>query len=198
MNQGLAALKAFAAPRPKVERCDLCHAPVAERHPHLYDGEKHTLRCLCVACGLLYSAQPRQGLRLVESHAKRLTNVVLDDALWDALSLPIQLAFFVGTEKAPHVEAYYPSPAGATLSALSLAAWDAVLDANPALRDLKPDVEALLVNRLGNSMQYYRVSIDHCYALVGLVRTHWRGFSGGAEVWAELEAFFAQLEAPHA
>ena len=29
-----------------------------------------------------------------------------------------------------------------------------------------------------------------CFALVGLVRTHWRGITGGAEVWRELDTFF--------
>ena len=34
------------------------------------------------------------------------------------------------------------------------------------------------------------VPIDVCYALVGLIRTHWRGFTGGADVWRELDTFF--------
>ena len=38
------------------------------------------------------------------------------------------------------------------------------------------------------------VPIDVCYALVGLIRTHWRGFTGGAEVWRELDKFFDGLD----
>ena len=33
------------------------------------------------------------------------------------------------------------------------------------------------------------------YGLVGLVRRHWRGFSGGAELWRQVEAFFTDLRA---
>ena len=38
------------------------------------------------------------------------------------------------------------------------------------------------------------VPIDVCYALVGLIRTHWRGFTGGAEVWRELDRFCDGLD----
>ena len=46
------------------------------------------------------------------------------------------------------VVAFYPSPAGATESELSLDAWDALVGRNPVLEELDPDAEALIVNRL--------------------------------------------------
>jgi hypothetical protein len=60
------------------------------------------------------------------------------------------------------------------------------------------DVEALLVNRVGRARgfsndEYYIVPIDECYKLVGLIRAHWRGLSGGPEVWEEIAAFFEGL-----
>jgi hypothetical protein len=55
-------------------------------------------------------------------------------------------------------------------------------------------VEALLVNRLRGANLYFIVPIDCCYELVGLIRRHWRGFSGGDEVWQKLESFFASLQ----
>jgi hypothetical protein len=30
-------------------------------------------------------------------------------------------------------------------------------------------------------------------AIVGTIRMHWRGLSGGEEVWREIEKFFARL-----
>ena len=63
---------------------------------------------------------------------------------------------------------------------------------------MRPDVEALLANRLGAmrgfvEAEYYLAPIDVCYQLVGLIRTHWRGLSGGSEVYQQLTQFFAQL-----
>ena len=57
-----------------------------------------------------------------------------------------------------------------------------------------PDVEALLLRRDDDKTACYLVPIDACYELVGLVKMHWRGFSGGETVWREIDAFFAGLQ----
>jgi len=58
-----------------------------------------------------------------------------------------------------------------------------------------PDVEALLINRVGKKREYYIVPIDLCFELIGLIRVHWRGLSGGDKVWEEVETFFSKLKA---
>ncbi|MFA6206644.1 MAG: DUF5947 family protein, partial [Methylocystis sp.] len=73
-------------------------------------------------------------------------------------------------------------------------AWSRLIAANPTLANLDPDVEALLVNRMNGAREYYLVSIDRCYALVGLIRRHWRGLSGGAEVWETVRNYFTNLQ----
>ena len=50
--------------------------------------------------------------------------------------------------------------------------------ADPILAALEPDVEALLVYRIGAAADYFVAPIDHCYRLVGLIRMRWTGFSG--------------------
>jgi hypothetical protein len=73
------------------------------------------------------------------------------------------------------------------------------VERNPILAKMQEDVVALLVNRVGHirgaaPAEYYLVPIDECYKLVGLIRMHWRGLSGGTEVWREIGAFFAHLK----
>lgn len=58
---------------------------------------------------------------------------------------------------------------------------------------MESDVEAFLVNRIASPAEYFLVPIDECYRLTGLIRMHWRGLSGGAEVWNEIHQFFDQL-----
>ena len=53
----------------------------------------------------------------------------------------------------------------------------------------------LLVNRVNGTREYYLAPLDKCYQLVGLIRSKWRGLSGGTEVWAGIAAFFADLKA---
>jgi hypothetical protein len=117
----------------------------------------------------------------------------MDDQEWDSLLIPIKLAFFAYSSTAARIVARYPSPGGAMESSLDLEYWDAIVERNPVLKKFAPDVEALLVNRIVNPPQYYCVPIDQCYRLVGTMRTHWRGLSGGSEVWQQIDNFFQQL-----
>ncbi len=84
---------------------------------------------------------------------------------------------------------------GATESLLGLDAWQALEAANPVLAQMEPDVEALLVNRARGARDHWLVPIDDCYALVGLIRTRWRGLTGGRQVWEEIGRFFEALNA---
>jgi hypothetical protein len=59
---------------------------------------------------------------------------------------------------------------------------------------MEPDVEALLVNRARGARQHWLVPIDECYALVGLIRTRWKGLTGGKQVWEEIGHFFDRLD----
>ena len=46
--------------------------------------------------------------------------------------------------------ALYPSPAGATESELHFASWSRMVELNPVLAALEPDIEGLIVNRLSD------------------------------------------------
>ncbi len=186
-------LRRFARPRPAVERCELCGAGLAPEHPHLLEPSSRQLRCCCEACSILFSGRQDARYRKVPPRVDALIDFRLSDQQWEDLHLPINLAFFVNGSVAGRVQAYFPSPAGATESLLTFEAWDGLAAENPVLRELEPDVEALLVNRLSEPYQHYRVSIDECYKLVGLIRTSWKGLSGGTAVWEEIGRFFASV-----
>jgi hypothetical protein len=132
--------------------------------------------------------------KLIQRDAIALTDFKLTDAEWDGFALPINLAFFFRSTPADKVVAMYPSPAGATESLLTLGAWGGVVAANPVLERMQSDVEALLINRLGTSREYYIAPIDRCFELVGIIRSQWRGFSGGPNVWKEISGFFDELK----
>jgi hypothetical protein len=142
---------------------------------------------------LLFTDRTDGRYRRVPERVKVLNALTMTDIQWAAFRLPINLAFFFFSSSDKRIVAFYPSPGGATQSQLSLSAWHELTTANPVLSELEPDVEALLVNRLDGARDYYRVPIDRCYALVGLIRRRRRGFAGGAEIKAAIQEFCAGL-----
>jgi hypothetical protein len=188
-----ATLRRFVRPRAVQEQCELCGRGLAAEHEHLLEPASRQLVCACDACAILFSGREGATYRRVPRRVEFLADFRLGEGRWEALHLPINLAFFFRSTPAGRVLALYPSPAGATESLLPLEAWRDLEADNPVLRELEPDVEALLVNRVGAACDCYRAPIDVCYRLVGLIRTHWRGLSGGAEVWKEIAQFFAEL-----
>ncbi len=195
-QSAIEVLRRFVRPRASAaERCDLCGAELSAEHGHLFEPPTRQLFCSCEACAILFSGQTETKYRRVPRRVRYLSDFRLADSRWESLMLPIGMAFFFHSTPAGRTLALYPSPAGATESLLDLSAWAEVVEENPVLRELEPDVEALLVNRVRGAADYYLAPIDECFKLVGLIRAGWRGLSGGAEVWQSIEEFFADLKA---
>jgi hypothetical protein len=150
--------------------------------------------CTCDPCALRFEGVIGGRFKLIPRDPRGLPGFCLSDAQWADLAIPIGLAFFFFSTPEGKVTAMYPGPGGATESLLPLTAWQELISANPQLGRLEPDVEALLVNRLGTPAKHYVAPIDLCYELAGLIRLHWRGLSGGDAVWQEIERFFTRLE----
>jgi hypothetical protein len=202
----LAVLARVSATRPvpsAQERCEMCAAVIGEQHQHVVDVVGRGLMCTCRPCYLLFTADGAElRYRAVPDRYLSFPGFRLGAGQWDELEIPVGLAFFFANSGLSRTVAFYPGPAGATESELPLGAWDRVLDANPALRSMAPDVEALIVRmpdrQSGNGgaeAETYLVPIDRCYELVGSLRMAWRGFDGGQEARALLDAFFHDLAA---
>ena len=188
-------LRRFVRPRSiSIERCDLCSLDLGPVHPHLIEPATRKLVCACQACAVLFSGTAETRYKRVPERVRLLAGFQISDAEWDALMIPINMAFFFQSSVMNRVVALYPSPAGATESLLDDAAWRNILESNPVLQRMESDTEALLVNRVRQASDYYIVPIDECFKLVGLIRTKWKGLGGGQEVWQAIDEFFRELQ----
>lgn len=174
----------------------MCGEPVTESHSHVVNVESREIMCTCRACYLLFT---REGAvtgkhRAVPERYLHAPSFSAGQALWDAVGIPVRMAFFFTNSALDSTAAFYPSPAGATESLLPMDAWADLTAENPTFASLAPDVEALLVNkRPDGDFECFLVPIDRCYELVGLVRLHWRGFDGGTDAWQHIDGFFDEL-----
>jgi hypothetical protein len=178
----------------EVEHCDLCSTALTREHQHLIDPQNRQILCACDACAILFSEQNATKFKRIPQRARVLADFQMSDADWDSLLIPVGMAFFFQDSRTGKVMAYYPSPAGATESLLDFDTWSGLVQTNPVLNEMAPDVEALLVNRLKDTREYYLAPMDKCYELVGLIRVNWKGLSGGTQVWQEIGRFYHELQ----
>jgi hypothetical protein len=171
----------------------LCGAGIGPLHEHLFEPAIRQLHCTCQACAILFSGDQSQRYRRVPSRATPLPELDLSEELWQSLHIPINLAFFYRSAASGKMIAVYPSPGGAIESLLSMDAWDEISAKSPALAKMQSDVEAVVINRVQGRRDCFLVSIDECYKLVGLIRSNWRGLSGGQEAWQAVSTFFDEL-----
>ena len=186
-------LRRFAQTRAEEEHCDFCAVGLATNHRHLLEVADRRIVCVCDPCALRFQNTVGGRFKLVPRDPRALPDFQISDAEWESLALPINLAFFFRHGATGKTVAMYPSPAGATESLLPLASWTGFVEKNSALARMEPDTEALLVNRVAGAREYFITPIDRCFELVGLIRAHWRGLSGGERAWEEIGRFFARL-----
>jgi hypothetical protein len=178
------------------EACEFCATPIPAEHGHVADLEQSMLMCACRACYLLFT-HSSAGLGHVEAIRGRYRSVPdrylsdpaspLSAAEWDSLEIPVGLAFFLRSSEG--MAGFYPSPAGATECRLDLQAWDRIAASHPMLTAAAPDVEAVLISRGADGVEYFLVPIDACYELAGRMRMLWRGFDGGSEARQSITEF---------
>lgn len=197
-NGSFTALRRLVDRRPELEHCQICNTGLIPGHQHLLEPGTRNLVCACDPCALLFPSRRNGKYKQVPRRVRILHDFRLSDGHWDSLMIPIGMAFLFESSVGKRMTALYPGPAGAVESLLPLTAWNDIAEENPILAEMEPDVEALLVNRLahraeGEVSEYYLAPVDRCYQLAGLIRTHWRGLSGGPEMWAETGRFFDEL-----
>jgi len=178
------------------EACEFCATPIPAEHGHVADLDQSTLMCACRACYLLFT-NSSAGLTRADAGRGRYRAVPdrylsdparpLSAAEWDSLEIPVGLAFFLRSSEG--MAGFYPSPAGATECRLDLQAWDRIAASHPMLTAAAPDVEAVLISRGADGVEYFLVPIDACYELAGRMRLLWRGFDGGSEARQSITEF---------
>lgn len=194
----LEVLERFRRPRPRPgEKCELCGVDIGDEHSHTVDLRNRSLLCTCRPCYLLFLRGGAGGghYKAVPDRYVALPESALTRPEWEQLQIPVGVAFFFYSTTTEEVHCFYPGPAGATESLLPLDAWEMLQNMDPAMGTLEADVEALLVRagREGDPSCYI-VPIDSCYELVGALRMLWRGFDGGSDARAAIDAFFQRVQ----
>src|SRR6202041_1916580 len=132
------------APQPAGERCEMCSEAIADEHQHVVNVAGRQLMCVCRGCYLLFTdSEADLRYRAVPDRYLAFPDFALDRRAWEALQIPVGVAFFFTNSDLGRTVAFYPGPAGACESELDLDAWNALRAADPRARLSLDDVEAL-------------------------------------------------------
>ncbi len=175
-------------------RCEFCTNTLDGRRRNLFDTTSGAVSCARPSCGVLFDHGDGGGRRkFIRSRPRRLDDFALDDLAWITLGVPVGLAFFVRDGASGAVTVFYPDPIGIMRTEVDPECWKTISEPNPVLSDMDSDVEALLIDRLREPAEYWLLPLDECQRLTAVLRTHWRGFGGGTEVYEHIDRFFARL-----
>lgn len=176
----------------------MCSEDIADDHQHVVNVEGRQLMCVCRGCYLLFTdGSARLRYRSVPDRYLHFPDLALGRREWEALQIPVGLAFFFRNSALDRTVGFYPGPAGATESELDLEAWTSITTADSRVALMADDVEALLVRvpDTDGPPECYLVPIDACYEFVGRLRMLWRGFDGGQQARRYLDEFFGEIAA---
>lgn len=164
------------SPRPS---CEICGGVIGSRHDHAADLTSRHLLCVCRACHLGLNQTGRY--RSLPDRVERIADSAEPPHWWIDLGLPVELVFFIRSAATGATTAFYPGAAGVVESTLAI-------EELPV--PVADDVEALLVRSAGR-FEAWRVPVDRCYELAGLIKHGTRG----TPVAARTGAFFDSLVA---
>ena len=174
---------------PDAERCELCAAPLAGDHEHLYEPRARQVRCACQACAVIVPTAERSPYRRVPRRFERLP---IDAGPWFArFGVPVGIAaLFVRDDG--HAIVGFPGPAGLVETEVDDDAWNDVR-AELGLT-LTPEVEAIVWSSLPGGGCWI-AGIDVVFRMIAELRKSWVGFAGGPDVPAAIARVLAEHRA---
>src|SRR5215475_9403070 len=133
----IATLRRMAQQPRESEQCEFCSLPVSPGHRHLLEVATRKIVCACDPCALRFENVIGRW-KLIPRDARSLPEFQMTDEQWNALSLPINLAFVFHSTPMNKAVAMYPSPAGAMQSLLPLTSWETMVAENIVLAEMQP------------------------------------------------------------
>ena len=89
----------------------MCSEPIADEHQHVVNVAGRQLMCVCRGCYLLFTdTEAELRYRAVPDRYLAFPDFALDRRAWEALQIPVGLAFFFHNSTLGRTVAFYPGP----------------------------------------------------------------------------------------
>ena len=162
--------------------------------------EGRQLMCICRGCYLLFTDSHAQlRYRAVPDRYLAFPDFALDRREWEALQIPVGLAFFFRNSAHGPNRRVLSRPGRRHRVRTGPRRLERDHRRRPPGRACWPTTSRRCWSGCPTDEQAppqcFLVPIDACYEFVGRLRMLWRGFDGGQEAHRFIDEFFAQVEA---
>jgi len=103
---------------------------------------------------------------MIPRETRAIRDFRMPDVPWKIHDLPGNVTFVFYSTSAAKLMSVCQVAAGTVESTVPREVWKAIIEANPALEEMRPDVEGLLIIHTGESREYFIAPIDVCYNLI--------------------------------
>jgi hypothetical protein len=146
--------------------CRFCSAPLESYANPLFEVATQRIVPACDKCASLFLRNDGRPFKLIPRQTRALENFQMPDVSGEAFSLAVGVTFIFYSTGAARLLAVYRSAFTTVETIVPRETWKAMVEANPALEEMRPDVEGLLIISTLNFREYCIAPIDVCYNLV--------------------------------
>lgn len=171
---------------PGQSSCPLCSADMELSSNHLFEVAIREVVTVCDDCALKYERLPGGPLKSIPRETRPLLDFRMPHSI-SAIQFKGNVTFLFYSTATAKIMSICPTANGPVESTVSREIWKQLIEANPVLQEMRPDVEALLMTGNEDLREFFVAPIDVCYDLVKMFRKDWRDF---------LETDTDQLENP--
>ncbi|HEX4342654.1 MAG TPA: DUF5947 family protein [Verrucomicrobiae bacterium] len=153
---------------PEHMACIFCSAALDSPPIHVFEVATRKLAAACHHCATEVAHVAGGPFKAIPHETRPLLDFHLPQILWDKFELPAHKTFVFYSTATAKMMAVTPTTDGLIESTVCRDQWKAVIEANPVLEDMRPDVEAFLILETGETREYFIAPIDVCYSLVNI------------------------------
>jgi len=146
--------------------CRFCSAQLDSFANPVFEVATQRIIPACDKCASRFVRNSGGPFKLVPRETRALENFQMPDVPWQAFNLPDGVTFVFYSSADVRLLAVYKSASGTIESTVPREVWKAIVEANPALEEMRPDVEGFLIFNALGFREYYIAPIDVCYNLI--------------------------------
>ena len=146
--------------------CRFCSSALDSPPNPLFEVATQRVLFACNPCASRFEKRSGGPFKLIPRSTRQIEDFRMPEVPWQTYDLPGNVTFVFYCTAAAKLLSVCKVAAGTVDLTVPREVWKAIIEANPVLEEMRPDVEGLLIIHTGDSREYFIAPIDVCYNLI--------------------------------